>query len=83
MFCPGITPAPLSVLWRADDIDIALLRRFHSRVFVGPPNHKERVDMIASFMDGIEHHLDEKLMSRLADRISGWSGSDIKVRCIE
>lgn len=63
----------------ADDIDVALLRRFHSRIFVGPPSHKERVEMIVSFMDGIEHSLDHKQISSLADRIPGWSGSDIKV----
>lgn len=66
------------VLW-ADDIDIALLRRFHSRIFVGPPSHKDRVDMIVGFMGGIENSLDDKQLTSLAERISGWSGSDIKV----
>ncbi|CAM9237328.1 unnamed protein product [Ectocarpus fasciculatus] len=66
-----------------DDIDIALLRRFHSRVFVGPPNHKERMDMIVSFMEGIEHSLDSEQLSTLADRVSEWSGSDIKSLCRE
>ncbi|CAM9994376.1 unnamed protein product [Ectocarpus sp. 6 AP-2014] len=66
-----------------DDIDIALLRRFHSRVFVGPPNHKERMDMIVSFMEGIEHSLDSTQISALADRVSEWSGSDIKSLCRE
>jgi len=63
----------------ADDIDVALLRRFHGRIFVGPPSHKERVDMIASFMQGIEHALDSDHLSSLADRLPGWSGSDIQV----
>lgn len=62
-----------------DDIDVALLRRFHSRIFVGPPSHKERIEMIANFMDGIQHCLDDKQVMSLADRIPGWSGSDIKV----
>lgn len=62
-----------------DDIDIALLRRFHSRIFVGPPSHKERIEMIANFMDGIQHCLDDKQVMSLANRIPGWSGSDIKV----
>ena len=74
-----------------DDIDIALLRRFHSRIFVGPPSHKERIEMIATFLDGIQHCLDDKQVTSLADRIPGWSGSDIKVhlqyeggyRCLE
>ncbi|CAM9727510.1 unnamed protein product [Ectocarpus sp. 4 AP-2014] len=68
---------------RMDDIDIALLRRFHSRVFVGPPNHKERMDMIVSFMEGIEHSLDSTQISALSDRVSEWSGSDIKSLCRE
>lgn len=68
-----------NVLAFADDIDIALLRRFHSRIFVGPPSHKERVEMISSFMGSIDHCLDDKQFASLADRIPGWSGSDIKV----
>lgn len=35
--------------------------------------------MIVSFMEGIEHSLDHKQISNLADRIPGWSGSDIQV----
>eukprot|EP00903_Cladosiphon_okamuranus_P007677 g7441.t2 len=68
---------------RMDDIDVALLRRFHSRIFVGPPNHKERMAMIASFLEGIEHSLDDKQISSLAGRLPGWSGSDIQSLCRE
>ncbi|CAM9293034.1 unnamed protein product, partial [Hapterophycus canaliculatus] len=68
---------------RMDDVDVAMLRRFHSRVFVGPPSHKERVDMIVSFMEGIDFKLDDKQLSILADRTHGWSGSDIKVHLPE
>lgn len=35
--------------------------------------------MIASFLEGIEHSLDDKQISSLADRLPGWSGSDIQV----
>lgn len=35
--------------------------------------------MIASFLEGIEHSLDDKQFSSLAGRLSGWSGSDIQV----
>lgn len=35
--------------------------------------------MIASFLEGIEHSLDDKQLSSLAGRLSGWSGSDIQV----
>lgn len=35
--------------------------------------------MIASFLEGIEHSLDDKHISSLADRLPGWSGSDIQV----
>lgn len=35
--------------------------------------------MIASFMQGIEHGLDNNHLSSLADRLPGWSGSDIQV----
>ncbi|CAM9417750.1 unnamed protein product [Scytosiphon promiscuus] len=68
---------------RVDDVDVAMLRRFHSRVFVGPPSHKERVDMINNFMKGIDVNLDDKQLSILADRTRGWSGSDIKSFCRE
>lgn len=36
--------------------------------------------MIASFLEGIEHSLDDKQISSLAGRLPGWSGSDIQVR---
>lgn len=39
--------------------------------------------MIVSFMEGIEHSLDHKQISSLADRIPGWSGSDIQVYVLE
>ena len=35
--------------------------------------------MMASFMEGIEHALDNNHLSSLADRMLGWSGSDIQV----
>lgn len=35
--------------------------------------------MIASFLEGIEHSLDDKQVSSLAGRLPGWSGSDIQV----
>ena len=35
--------------------------------------------MIASFLEGIEHSLDDKQISSLADRLPEWSGSDIQV----
>lgn len=39
--------------------------------------------MIASFLGGVEHSLDDKQFSGLADRLAGWSGSDIQVRLPE
>lgn len=63
----------------ADDVDIALLRRFHSRIFVGPPNATERMEMLSAFLAGIDHTITLEQLSTLADRLIGWTGSDIKV----
>lgn len=46
---------------------------------MGPPVAKERIDMLVSFMEDIEHDLSQEQLATLSERLAGWSGSDIKV----
>jgi SpoVK/Ycf46/Vps4 family AAA+-type ATPase len=68
---------------RIEDVDEALLRRFHARICVGPPTHAARVALLKSFVATVEHDLSAKQFEAIAHATEGWSGADIEVLCRE
>lgn len=65
---------------RLEDLDEAVIRRFDSKIYVGVPEHKKiRIQMIHSFLEGIEYVLSEQELGNIAEMTNGWSGSDIEV----
>lgn len=68
---------------RIEDVDEALLRRFHARICVGPPNHAARVALLNAFMATVEHDLSAKQFEAIAQATEGWSGADVEVLCRE
>lgn len=68
---------------RIEDVDEALLRRFHARICVGPPAHASRIALLKSFMATVKHDLSIKQFDAIADATEGWSGADIEALCRE
>lgn len=63
---------------RAEDCDPALLRRFGTRIFVGPPSKRDREKMLKRHLSGINHNLTPSDIEVLAESTNSWSGSDIQ-----
>ncbi|CAM9715449.1 unnamed protein product [Phaeothamnion confervicola] len=68
---------------RIEDCDAALLRRFHARVYVGPPGRADRAALLRRFMEGVDCVLRDGDVAALAARTTGWSGSDVESLCRE
>lgn len=64
-----------------EDIDPALLRRFHSRVLVDLPICSERVKLLSHFLRTVAHALSLSDFQHFGRRTEGWSGSDIQLLC--
>ena len=64
---------------RLEDIDIAIQRRFESKVFVGPPEDADRFLLFKHFMNEIECDLTTEDYDYLCQMTRGWTGSDIEV----
>ncbi|CAM9726730.1 unnamed protein product [Chrysoparadoxa australica] len=68
---------------RADFVDEALLRRFHSKILVEEPTKAERVQLLGHFLMGVKHSLEQRALEELAGQMAGWTGSDIQSLCKE
>jgi SpoVK/Ycf46/Vps4 family AAA+-type ATPase len=66
---------------RLEDIDEAIIRRFESRIYVGPPNYNARIQLIGSYLTSITHSLTSKDFDAIAELTYDWSGSDIEKLC--
>jgi SpoVK/Ycf46/Vps4 family AAA+-type ATPase len=69
--------AVLAATNRVDDVDVALLRRFHARVGVGLPDACDRLALISKYLDGLDHTLTPLDKQAVAARTESWSGSDV------
>ena len=61
-----------------NDLDPAFLRRFSSRVLVASPPNEDRAMLLAHFLTGLAHSLEDGHFQCLATATDGWSGSDLK-----
>jgi SpoVK/Ycf46/Vps4 family AAA+-type ATPase len=68
---------------RIEDIDDAILRRFDSKIGVHLPSHDDRVELLESFLEGIDTNLSEDDMHQVAGMTQDWSGSDLESLCRE
>lgn len=63
---------------RLNDIDVAILRRFHRKVFVDLPDLDARSKLIKSFLNDVNHKITEKDINELAFSTESWSGADLR-----
>jgi SpoVK/Ycf46/Vps4 family AAA+-type ATPase len=68
---PGDGVAVIAATNRAEDVDVALLRRFHARVAVPPPAAAELKRMCWAFLEGVEHCIADADLQALSRRLEG------------
>lgn len=64
---------------RLEDLDEAVVRRFESKIFIGPPDRASRALQVLAFLQGVHHSLTSTDLDTIADLTFSWSGSDIEV----
>ena len=65
---------------RLEDLDEAVVRRFESKIFIGPPDRASRALQVLAFLQGVHHSLTSADLDTIADLTFSWSGSDIEVQ---
>ena len=69
---------------RLEDLDEAVLRRFESKIFVGAPDRRDRVQLVHHYLRGLPlDALGEREMLGVAELTQGWSAADIEILCRE
>lgn len=66
---------------RPQDLDSAVLRRFHKRILVDLPGQNDRKAIIKNNLNKIKHSITGKDLIALAKKLDGFSGSDIVSIC--
>ncbi|KAG5178827.1 P-loop containing nucleoside triphosphate hydrolase protein [Tribonema minus] len=67
---------------RAEDVDVALLRRFHARIQVAGPGPADLRRMCATFLAGVDHSVTDADFANASNQ-ARWSGSDVRALCRE
>lgn len=60
-------------------LDPAFLRRFSCRVYVKLPNEEARYQLLKKYLSLKAHVMSDGLLREIAEKIKGYSGSDIKL----
>eukprot|EP01035_Chromulina_nebulosa_P021461 gene21461-27799_t len=68
---------------RLEDLDEAIVRRFDTKIYVGPMNKCDRQLFIYKSLTDITNNLSVTQIEELSEKTNGWSGSDIEMLCRE
>eukprot|EP01038_Epipyxis_sp_PR26KG_P009058 gene9058-12218_t len=63
------------------DLDVAVIRRFEAKIYVGTLDILSRIMLIRKCLSEIDHSLNDKELNSLAKDTETWSGCEIELLC--